>query len=56
MARSYSSGLIGLDVKEPRRGKSRRNIVTRKPTARRWLVPVIMIVGTAGMIVLATLR
>lgn len=55
MARYYGSGLIGLDVKHRRRGRTRRNRSTRSNIGR-WLIPAVVLTTTLGLFLLAGAR
>lgn len=51
MTRYYGSDLIGLDVKPRRRGRARRN--RTQYGIGKWLVPVLVIIATLGVFLLA---
>lgn len=54
MAKLYSSGLIGLDMKPKRRVRVKRNRML--PLSNRWLLPLAGIMALFGLILLAGMR
>jgi hypothetical protein len=55
MAKTYGSGLIGLDVKPRRKFKFRGNRFVRRDT-KRWVVPALLAVMLIGLLIIAGVR